>query len=197
MDEDRLQLDSRPFVEVKLMGVVFLDLLDTGSVVNLVGRRVAEHLRRQGVEPCRQATPLRMADGSRSNTEFSFRLSGESAGRRWVGDAFYVPTLTTEMILGVEVIKELGLVTVGKAVVCMGVDDYCSGHVGCLDSVGVSEKDPVDPADVDTRVGLVVEARTAHVASHDQGDGLASREGATERRLQDEERQEAQDFQSP
>lgn len=139
------------------MSSVFVALLDTGSVVNLVGRGVVDHLQRQGVEPCRKVTPLRMADGSRSKAELAFRLTADSAGRRWIGDAFYIPTLTTDMILGIDIIKELGLVTVGTKVIYMGVGNDCSGHVGCLDSVTVGDVDPEGPVDEDPRLALSAE----------------------------------------
>ena len=148
--------DVRPFVEVDLLGRRFVALLDTGSVVNLVGEKVAEHLRLREVVPSKKTTPLRMADGSRSRSELTFRLLGELDGKRWTGDALYIPTLTTDMILGMPVIRDLNLVSVGTKVITMGVGERCSGHVGCLNTVSGADEDPESPVAGGPRLASVV-----------------------------------------
>ena len=131
--------DTRPFVEVELMGRVFMALLDTGSVVNLVGRDVSDYLCSQGVVPIEQTVPLRMADGSKCEASVSFRLTGELGEKRWTGDALYIPALSTDMILGIGVIEGLELLRVGTEAIRMDVCAVGSGREGCLANVTGSE----------------------------------------------------------
>ncbi|KAG8312180.1 hypothetical protein J6590_028409 [Homalodisca vitripennis] len=53
-------------IEIEIYGITFSALLDTGATMSMVGKRLAEHLRRNGNVPFKHPMKIRMADGSQT-----------------------------------------------------------------------------------------------------------------------------------
>lgn len=84
-------------------------LLDTGAVANAVSEAVAQHLRNLGHFATPVDVTLRLADGATSKVASEFSVEGNVGSRRHSWRAFYVPCLTSDLILGVDCVMELGL----------------------------------------------------------------------------------------
>lgn len=96
---------------MKILGRTFRALLDSGSIANLIGSGVVNHLQQHGVEPVRESVNLCMADGNLSNVKLSYRIFGEISERSCTWDALYLPSLTTDLVIGMSTITELQLIS--------------------------------------------------------------------------------------
>lgn len=102
--------DGRPFVDVTVSGETFRALVDTGSMVNLIGDRVMQHQRAHGLSPCKRKVELRMADGTSCRVSDQYCIEGVIAGQYHSWEALYVPRLTTDVVLGMRCITDLNLI---------------------------------------------------------------------------------------
>lgn len=108
--------DSRPHIQVTLEGRTFLALIDTGAVIDLIGNEVATFLEENGYTSHESAMHLRMADGSNVITQQEYGIVGQVANRWYSWNAVYVPTLTTNLIFGMNSILKLQLLKMDPAV---------------------------------------------------------------------------------
>ncbi|KAG8268739.1 hypothetical protein J6590_019304 [Homalodisca vitripennis] len=69
-------MDSRPHIEIEIYGSIFSALIDTGAPISMVGKRLAEHLRRNGNVPFKRPMKIRMADGSQTSLEEYYTFEG-------------------------------------------------------------------------------------------------------------------------
>lgn len=109
IDHGRFPADTRPHIEVRIGNRAFYALLDTGAVANAVGETVANHLRDIGQTSTTVNVGLRMADGTSSRATEEFSVSGMIGECHHSWAAFYVTSLTSDLILGINLIRELGL----------------------------------------------------------------------------------------
>lgn len=144
--EGATEADGRPHIGVTILGKTFSALLDTGSVVNLISERVAEHLEINGIAPERKATILRMADGSRSSVVHCYKFKADIGGNPWAGEALLVPNLTSDLILGVGVIRDLGMAEYVAQVISSEVVDVVnySGDEGEAGKEGMASSASTD-----------------------------------------------------
>lgn len=103
------QSDNRPFVDVALLGRSFRALVDTGAVVNLVSEKVARYIERHNPKVIDANLSLRMADGTTCHVVRGYRVEGFVNGKPHTWDAYSVPGLASDMILGIVCIRELSL----------------------------------------------------------------------------------------
>ncbi|KAG8263659.1 hypothetical protein J6590_027592 [Homalodisca vitripennis] len=106
-------MDSRPHIEIEIYGSIFYALIDTGATISMVGKRLAEHLRRNGNVPFKRPMKIRMADGSQTSLEEYYTFEGLVSYRDTTHtfEALCVPSLTSDLIVGVDSIEPLGLLT--------------------------------------------------------------------------------------
>jgi len=105
------QRDTRPYINIGIEGRTFCALLDTGSMVTLVGSNVAEHLDSCGYVPIDTKINLRMANGAGSQINQSYYFKCTINGVEYRIRALVVPTLTTSVLIGMDVIDELHLLS--------------------------------------------------------------------------------------
>ncbi|KAG8241561.1 hypothetical protein J6590_084491 [Homalodisca vitripennis] len=67
--ESSRNMDSRPHIEIEIYGSTFSALIDTGATVSMVGKSLAEHLRRNWNVPFKRPMKIRMADDSQTLLE--------------------------------------------------------------------------------------------------------------------------------
>lgn len=109
--------DSRPFVPVEIHGRTFYALLDTGAMSTVIGRIVARHLRTRGVSARSSDVRIRLADGARADVTECYEIEGQIGNLGFMCEAAHVPSLSCDIILGMDVIEELQLVDF-KTTVC-------------------------------------------------------------------------------
>lgn len=151
--------DGRPYVTVHVAGVEFRALVDTGAVVDLIGAKVAQHLRYLGQRPDATRQRLRLANGVGCSSEGFYEICGSVGGQLVNLRALYVPSLIADAILGIKTALKLGLVSFGTAVelsdpVTYGVDvmettsGFEVGNANTRDSTpngpGYPETRPID-----------------------------------------------------
>lgn len=136
--------DTRPFVSVTLLDQSFLALVDTGAMVNLIGDRVATLLESHDIHPEGQAVELRMADGSSCQTWNRYWLNGMVVNKRHTWDAYHIPGLTSDLIIGMRTIAALDLIQIKVPYVDARGDRLTSKH--CHDCVGVIDTLPSEEA---------------------------------------------------
>lgn len=107
--------DRRPHVSVTIAGREFAALIDTGAVVTLIGTAVARHLEQSGIMSVSTPTVVRLANGSCSKSDQSYRFKGSIQGRDEEFYTLYLPTLTSDVVLGIDTLERLDLVTYNVA----------------------------------------------------------------------------------
>ena len=115
--------DIRPFIEITLFGAPFRALLDTGAVVNLLNDRVVEHLAQNDSQPEDASAELRMVDGTTCHIGHKYRIPADILGERYPLEAYYVPNLTTDVILGMRCIEELNLIRMNVGTATEDLDE--------------------------------------------------------------------------
>lgn len=112
LSNERGENDIRPFIDITLYGARFQALLDTGAVVNLVNSRVAKHLAQNENQPETSDTELRMVDGTCCSIVQKYVIPSTILGENYTMEAYLVPSLTTDAILGMRCIEELNLIQI-------------------------------------------------------------------------------------
>ncbi|KAG8314508.1 hypothetical protein J6590_091511 [Homalodisca vitripennis] len=69
-------MDSRPHIEIEIYGSTFSALIDTGATVSMVGKRLAEHFRKNWNVPFKRPMQIRMADDSHTLLEEYYTFEG-------------------------------------------------------------------------------------------------------------------------
>ncbi|KAG8256068.1 hypothetical protein J6590_077348 [Homalodisca vitripennis] len=89
----------------------FSALIDTGATISMLGKRLAEHLRRNGNIPFKRPMKIRMADGPQTLLEEYYSFEGLicNIDTTHTFEALCVPSLTSDLIVGVDSIESLGL----------------------------------------------------------------------------------------
>jgi transposase InsO family protein len=101
--------DPRPYLRVKIFGVSLLGLLDSGAAVTVIGDPGWLKLRSLGLT-LHPHQPVCVADGSVLAVSGSVDLPIEVSGRVRVTRVVVVPSVTSEILLGVDLWKDLDLV---------------------------------------------------------------------------------------
>lgn len=109
-NEESDHLDIRPFIDVRLLDRNFRALLDTGAVVNLIGDEVAQYLADCGVKPEDSNAELRMVDGTRCRIRAKYHLPAAILGEPVILGVYFVPGLTTDVVLGMRCIDDFNLI---------------------------------------------------------------------------------------
>jgi len=81
-------------------------------VVNLVGDEVERYLCACGVKPHTTDADLRMVDGTRCSIEVKYNVPSSIGDKSHLLSAYFVPGLTTDVVLGMRCIEDLNLITV-------------------------------------------------------------------------------------
>lgn len=98
----------------KVFGKSFNGLIDSGAMATIIGRSLAEHLEENNIKPCFRTLPLQMANGFKSKVSKVYKFSCKIGGVPTSVEALYLPSLTTEMVIGMDLISELRLITVNR-----------------------------------------------------------------------------------
>lgn len=107
---------------------VFQGLIDTGAMISIIGRSIANCLRRNGVNSEEVTQPLQMANGFKTRVTQAYNFSCDLGGISTEVKALVVPTLTTDMVIGMDLINQLGLVTINYPRTGRGADiEQCPG----------------------------------------------------------------------
>jgi hypothetical protein len=101
--------DPRPYLRVKILGILLLGLLDSGAAVTVIGDPGWLKLRSLGLT-LHPHQPVCVADGSVLAVSGSIDLPIEVSGRVRVTRVVVVPSVTSEILLGVDLWKDLDLV---------------------------------------------------------------------------------------
>lgn len=107
-------MDTRPYINVIVDTCVILALIDTGSMVTLVGKKVADQLYNMGIRPKTTDRKLLMANSTENKVQSMYQFHCTISGNSSLVNALYVPTLTSPMVLGMDVIDSLKLVTINE-----------------------------------------------------------------------------------
>ncbi|KAG8249899.1 hypothetical protein J6590_009022 [Homalodisca vitripennis] len=106
-------MNNRPHIEIEIHDSIFSALVDIGETMSMVGKSLAEHLRRNGNVPFKRPMKIQMADGSQKLLEEYYTFEALICYRDTTHkfEALCVPSLTSDLIVGVDSIKSLGLLT--------------------------------------------------------------------------------------
>jgi transposase InsO family protein len=99
--------DLRPYVEVKILDQRFKALIDTGSMITLIGPRITAYLRRRGIEAIAVNVQINMANGVSTKIKEAYRFPCTVNEKECTVKALSLSQLTTEMILGMDALPAL------------------------------------------------------------------------------------------
>lgn len=111
-------------------------------MVKLIGDRVVGLLDSQGIRPEGEAVELRMADGSTSQSRNRYCLNGLVDSRTHSWEAFHIPGLTSEFILGMKSNVDLDLIQINVPFEGHVLEEPARKRI--LDYVGVVDALPGD-----------------------------------------------------
>src|SRR5436190_3372884 len=120
--KNKLDGDPRPFTDVIIHNHAFRALIDTGAEVSLINDEVAEYLRDKGTHPRKKICRLSIANKSEVPATRIYEFSGELDGRSHRFSAIHLPSLSTKMILGMDVITPLKLINMKQSLKCEEVN---------------------------------------------------------------------------
>lgn len=103
------QSDNRPFIPIQIFGRTFCALVDTGSMVTIIGDRIAEHLDKSGIVHWNTEINVGLADSSSNMVNKVYDFHCIIGGRDSKIRALFLPGLTTPCILGMDLIWPLNL----------------------------------------------------------------------------------------
>lgn len=105
-----VQGDERPYLTVSLFGVKFLGLLDTGASRTILGSAGWQRLSRLGIETRGRAMTVKLADGSTCVSPGTITAVVKLRDVEKVLNILVVPDVTTELILGTDFWRTMGIV---------------------------------------------------------------------------------------
>lgn len=131
-------MDVRPYIQIELIGRKFLALMDTGSVIDLVGVNVANYLKDCDVRPDSCKVSVRLANGASLEVKEIFQLEGKIGQRDYTWEAFYMPTLTADLVIGINTIRNLNLISFNRTTTESNEPDT---HISDVDSISLLSED--------------------------------------------------------
>lgn len=103
--------DHRPHVQVRMYGGEFTALVDTGSVRSYVGDRVKDFCSRRGVQLLPVNAPaVQLANGDLVAITSAYQLEFVFENQKFSDQWFYLPKLSSEMVLGMDILRKYGFV---------------------------------------------------------------------------------------
>jgi len=114
--DDQSRHDGRPYIPVEIYGEIFLGLLDTGATLCVIGEKVADHVRSNGIKGRPKHMNLRMANGTKVDVPYGYKIEGKIEDRGFRCEAVAIKSLAAcDIVVGMDVISDLRLVTFNTA----------------------------------------------------------------------------------
>lgn len=103
----KVKQDNRPFTLVTIYGKKYRTLIDSGSMLSYVNEEVAREWRLKGARPkTPRASHTQVADGNTVSLSAEFHVRCQFGGKWNQADFLCLPTLTTPVLLGMDVLRK-------------------------------------------------------------------------------------------
>lgn len=99
--------DGRPHIDLKIQGIPALALLDTGATKSYVNEIIARKCANRNATVVAKKDHVILANGNTSNTMGRVRAKVEIGDAVIYYDFIIMPKLTSEVVLGIDILKEL------------------------------------------------------------------------------------------
>lgn len=127
--------DPRPFVTINIHGVGYPALVDTGAVVSLINDTMVACLGREGVRPQKGRCKIALADNSQINLTDIYTFKGQIEGLEYQMSMVHLPSLTSPIILGMDLIGPLGLIEFKRKLLQKQTHNYADKSTKQLSSL--------------------------------------------------------------
>lgn len=87
-----------------------MGLIDTGAAVTIIGAKVARHLEACGVSSRPMSSTVRLANGGKVASVKAYSFEGTLHGKTCQFEAIYLPSITSDLVLGMDSIDRLNMV---------------------------------------------------------------------------------------